>query len=434
MDLPRQAPTAGVANHGAPPGILRSNRDFRIFWTGEAISQFGGQITLLALPLTALLVLDANTQDLGILRFFEYLPFLLFGLPFGVLADRTRRRPLLIVANAGRAALVGLVPLLTIAAALNLAVLYATTFGVGALTVLFDVSLIAYLPTLVGPDRLLAANSLVTMSFATAEVSGPGLAGVLVRFLTAPICLALNAVSYLVSVVSLCLIRSGEPAVSASHRSAWDDLGAGLGFLFRTSALRAVAISGAIYNFAWVLCQAAFLVYGESELHINVALIGTILAVGASGGIGGAATAAWLSRRFRFGRMFVIVVVTGTVPSLLIPVVSAASAIQISAFAALFFVMNCALGIYNVFTSTLRQVMTPGRLLGRIAAGYRMLVFGGLALGGIVTAVLGGIIGPRAILVIAGLAFLTSVVPIVLSPIPGLAVIPTAPAPEPPER
>lgn len=424
MQTPLPTPQSTSATPQA--STLRQNRDFRLFWLGETVALFGAQVSFLALPLTALLVLDAGTRELGLLRFVEYLPFLLLALPFGVIADRRRRRPLLILANASRAVLVGSIPVLAVAGALHLVTLYAIAFGIGTFTVLFDVCLMAYLPSLVAADHLMAANSRISMSLATAEVSGPGLAGLLVRFLTAPVCLALNAVSYLVSVGSLLMIRSAEPAFVPPSRSARHDLRAGLRFLLGTPVLRAVTLAGSLYNLAWILCQTAFLVYAERQLQLDVAVIGVILAVGASGGIAGAALAPRLSRRFPFGPAYTTAAVVGTVPSLLIPAVTASQAILVGMFAVLFFVMNGGLGVYNVLTSTLRQVVTPDRLLGRVAAGYRTLVFGGLSLGGLVAAALGGFAGPRAILWVAAVTFVAAVVPIALSPIPRYKAIPRA--------
>lgn len=420
-------PSALQTAPAAPPAAtLRQNRDFRMFWFGETVSLFGAQVSLLALPLTALLVLNATTTELGVLRFVEYLPFLLLALPFGVIADRRRRRPLLMLSNASRAVLIGSIPVLAVVGALELVGLYTIAFGIGTFTVLFDVCLMAYLPSLVAADHLLTANSRLSVSLAAAEVGGPGLAGLLVRFLSAPVCLALNAVSYLVSLGSLVMIRSAEPAPVPAGRSAWQDLHGGLRFLFGAPALRAVALTGSLYNLAWILCQTAFLVYATHQLRLDVAVIGVVLAVGASGGIAGAALAPRLSRRFRFGSAYLAATVVATVPSLLIPAVTANQAILTGIFAALFFTMNGGLGVYNVMTSTLRQVLTPDRLLGRVAAGYRTLVFGGLSLGGLVAAALGDLAGPRTILVIAAGTFVAAVIPLAASPIPRYRTLPPA--------
>ncbi|HEX2300146.1 MAG TPA: hypothetical protein VHH34_16825, partial [Pseudonocardiaceae bacterium] len=125
-----QTPSSALQAASVPPQklTLRQNRDFRIFWFGETVSLFGAQVSLLALPLTALLVLNADTTELGVLRFVEYVPFLLLALPFGVLADRRRRRPLLMLSNASRAVLVGVIPVLALAGALEMTSLYLITF------------------------------------------------------------------------------------------------------------------------------------------------------------------------------------------------------------------------------------------------------------------------------------------------------------------
>jgi predicted MFS family arabinose efflux permease len=399
----------------APP--LARNRDFRVFWAGETVSLFGAQVSLLALPLTALLLLDAAPDELGVLRFVEYLPFVLLALPLGVLADRRRRRPLLIVANAARAVLIGAIPVLVALDLLRLSSLLVVAFGIGTFTVLFDVCLMAYLPRLVAADDLLSANGRMSMSQAAAEVSGPGLAGVLVQFFTAPVCLALDSVSYLASVVSLVMIRTPEPAPEPAPSSPWRDLRAGLRFLLRSPPLRAVTMTGSLYNLAWALFQTAFLVYATRVLLLDVAVTGVVLAIGACGGLVGAATAPWMSRRLPVGVVFAAAAVVGTAPSLAVPLVSASRSVLAGAFAVLLFVMNGGLGVYNVLTSTLRQVVTPDRLLGRVAAGYRTMVYGGISVGGLVTAWLGGAVEPRAMLWIAGAIFVCAAVPIVLTPL-----------------
>jgi MFS family permease len=408
-----------------PPASLRSNRNFQVFWAGESISLVGSQVSLLALPLTALLVLDASTKELGLLRFIEYLPFLLLALPLGIVADRRRRRPLLILANAARAVLIGSIPILAAVDALHLTVLYVVAFGVGTFAVLFDVCLMAYVPSIVAQEHLIAANSRLSMSLAAAEVSGPGLAGLLVRLLSAPVCLAVNAVSYLISVGSLLMIRSAEPTPSAK-RAPWLDLRDGVRFLVGSPALRAVTAAGSLYNLAWILCQTAFLVYANRQLHLDVAVIGVVLAAGASGGIAGAAITPQITRWFPFGRAYLTATVVASFPALLIPAVTVDKTILAILFAALFFIMNGGLGVYNVMTSTLRQTITPNRLLGRVAAGYRMLVFGGLSLGGLAAAGLGGFTTPRATLWVAALGFMAAAIPIMLSPIPRYKRLPDA--------
>ncbi|MGY5129066.1 MFS transporter [Streptomyces nigrescens] len=405
------------ATQAPPQGGLRRNRDFQIFWIGETISLFGAEVSLLALPITALVVLGADAADLGLLRFAEYLPFLVLALPLGVLVDRRRRHPLLVIANAARALLVGAIPVLAALGWLTMSWLVVLATGIGTFTVLFDLCLMAYLPKFVASEDLLSANGRVSMSQAAAEVAGPGLFGLLVHWLSASLCLALNAGSYLVSVLSLLLIKRPEPEPTRVAGTPWQDLYDGLRFLVRSPLMRAVTIAGSLYNLAWAIFQTAFLVYMNRILGFNV---GVVLAVGAAGGLAGAACAPWLTRRLPVGVTYLAAAAAIAVPALVIPAVSGQKAALALVVTALLVLMNGGLAIFSVLTATLRQSVTPDGLMGRVVAGYRALVFGGISLGGLVTAWLGAFAGPRAILWVAGLFFVAAVAPILLSPVPRL--------------
>ncbi len=213
------------------------------FWIGETISLFGTQVTLLALPLTAVLTLKVTSEQLGLLRFLENAPYLVFPLLFGAWVDRRRRRPLMIVANAARSVLIGLIPLLAVLHVLRLLPLAIIAFAVGIFTVLFDVCWIAFVPGIVSKDQLIEANSKVATSSAAAEVGGPGLAGVLVQLLTAPLALLADSLSYVVSVFSLLLIRHQEPAPARQQQPALlKEIGDGMRFVFGNSYLRILAV------------------------------------------------------------------------------------------------------------------------------------------------------------------------------------------------
>lgn len=409
--------TMPSATQSPPQGGLRRNRDFHIFWIGETISLFGAEVSLLALPLTALVVLGADAADLGLLRFVEYLPFLALALPLGVLVDRNRRHPLLVIANSARALLVGVIPVLAALGWLSMSWLVVLALGIGTFTVLFDLCLPAYLPKFVASEDLLSANGRVSMSQAAAEVAGPGLFGLLVQWLTAPLCLALNAGSYLVSVLSLLLIKRPEPAPTRVVGTPWQDLYDGLRFLVRSRLMRAVTLAGSLYNLAWAIFQTAFLVYMNKILGFNV---GIVLAVGAAGGLAGAACAPWLTRRLPVGVTYLAATAAIAVPALLIPAVTGQRTTLALVDTALLVLMNGGLAVFSVLTATLRQSVTPDSLMGRVVAGYRALVFGGISLGGLITAWLGSLAGPRAILWVAGVFFLSGLAPILLSPVPRL--------------
>jgi MFS family permease len=194
----------------AAPSLLR-HPDFARLWTAETVSQLGTQVSVLAIPFVAIEILRASTFEIALLNVVEFLPFLLIGLPAGVWVDRLRRRPVMIAGDVGRAAALATIPLAYLAGVLTVVQLYAVGFVVGILTVFFDIAYQSYLPSVVARDQLQEGNAKLEISRAGAQVVGPGLAGILIGVLRAPIAVALDALSFLGSALFLVLIRRPEP-------------------------------------------------------------------------------------------------------------------------------------------------------------------------------------------------------------------------------
>lgn len=409
---------------------LSRNRNFSKFWFGETVSLFGVRVTFLALPLTAVLVLGADAEQLGTLWFFFFLPYLVVALPFGLLIDRRPKRPLMITANLVRAVLIGLVPLLAVTGLLTLPALLAITFGIGVATVLFEVCLQSYVPLIVLKEHLVAANGRVGASMSAAESAGPGLGGLLVQLLTAPIALIANATSYLVSVWSLWSIRVPEPPPPKVSRNVQQEIADGLRFIVRNPYLRPVMLGGAAYNFFYVFNEALFVIFAVHILHFSPSLIGLVMALGAFGGVLGATVASSLVRRFPFGRVYL----AGELVSVCGPVLIAAASGPMVVAAVLvttgFFLRHSGSALGNAASMTLRQTVTPTDLLGRMNAGMRMIMWGPQTVGALAAGLIGGLIGVRAGLWVAAVGTLLSVLPIALSRIPRLRELSSAaPAP-----
>ncbi|HYP20992.1 MAG TPA: MFS transporter, partial [Chloroflexia bacterium] len=198
-------------------GRLSGNPDFMRMWAGETVSMFGSQITYVAIPLTAVLVLHAQPGEMGILQAAGFAPFLLLTLFAGVWVDRNRRRPILVLANAGRAVLLALVPLSALFGWLSMAQLFVISLLVGSLTVFFELAYQSYLPTLVNKDELVEGNSKLQTSASVSSIGGPGIAGLLMEVLSAPFALLADAVSFLLSAFMLLRIRKVEPEPQRSH-------------------------------------------------------------------------------------------------------------------------------------------------------------------------------------------------------------------------
>jgi MFS family permease len=400
-------------------GGLWRHRDFMSLWSAETISQFGTQVTLLALPLVAILTLEESAFRVALLTTAEFLPFLLFTLPAGVLVDRLPRRPILIVANLGRAAALVSVPVAHWLDALTIWQLYAVGFAVGVGTVFFDLAYQSYLPRLVERADLVEGNSKLEVSRSVAQVAGPGLGGVLVSALTAPVAILVDAFSYLASVLLMGRIRTAEPPVAQDERrSLLSELREGLGFVMRHPYQRAIVATTAISNFFGQLVFAILLVFAVRELGLSAAAIGVIISLGSVGTLLAAVTARRVGDRLGVGRTILVAAFLFGPATLLIAFAPAdqAAAFIVAAIA----ILGYGGTLYNVTMISLIQAITPDRILGRANASRRFVVWGVIPLGGAVAGVLAETIGLRETIVAGSLGGVLAVVPILLSPIRSL--------------
>lgn len=433
MTEPTAAGTTETAIGAPPPrrsrwGVLWTHADFMKFWAGETVSLFGTQVTSLALPLTAIIVLHATPGQLGVIRFLQTVPFLLLALLIGAWVDRRRKRPVMIGSNAARFVLVGLVPILAVAGALGMPILYLLAFGIGVATVFFDVCWMSYVPSLVGKDQLAEANSKVSTSYAVADVSGPGLGGVLVQLLGAPKAMAADALSYLVSIGTLLAIKTEEPAPERpAERHLLAEIREGLQLVLGNRYVRATTTQGGLWNFCYIMTDTIFLLYAIRELHFTPSLVGLVIGVGMTGGIIGSALASSFSRRFRYGPTIMIACGFGTLPTFLIPAAQGSRLLLAALFMVAYFLVRFGAVTANVLMITLRQTVTPARLLGRMNAAARTVLYTGGALGAIAAGLLGSTIGLRNTLWVAAVGFALTLTPLLLSPIPTLRELPPPP-------
>jgi MFS family permease len=405
-----------------PRGGLWRNRDFLWLWFAHSVSQFGSQITGLALPLVAILVLEASTFEVAVLTVLGWLPFLLFSLPAGAWIDRLPRRPLLIVSDWGRAIVLGTVPLAFVLDVLTLGQLYAVEFAAGVLTMTFDLSYQSYLPSLVGRDELGEGNSKLEVSRSAAQVAGPGLAGVLVAALTGPYAILVDALSFVVSALSLGRIRRRERAHDQpreSRRSLRAEIGEGLRFVVRHPLQRPIMVFVALSNFFTTVLFAIFLVYAVRELDLAPQTIGLVLSLGSVGSLAGAVAANRIARALGIGPALIATATVGSLGLLLIPLASGDLAIPFLVVANLlwgFYVLN-----YFVTAVSLIQAVTPDRLLGRTNASRRFVVQSMIPLGALAGGGLGTVLGLRETIAIGSVGALGAVVPMYLSPLRAIA-------------
>jgi predicted MFS family arabinose efflux permease len=405
------------------PPLLRQP-EFLKLWAAQSISQIGDQITYLALPLVAVLTLDASAAQMGLLTAAELGPNLIFSLLAGVWIERSqRRRHLMIVADVARAALLASVPLAAAFDVLTFPQLYAVGFAVGTFAVLFDVSWSTLFIAVVPRRDVVEANSKLNLSRAVSFVTGPSLAGFLVQLLTGPVTLLLDAFSFLGSALFLGRVKAKEPPVERDGNSVFRSLWDGFRFVVSDELIRPELLCAATVNLFNYVFHAIFVLYATKELGVAPGTLGVALGVGAVGGILGALVAPRLERVVGLGLSIVIGSVLFPAPLILIPIASG-SELQLGVMlgAAEFF-SSVGVMIFDVTAASMHFMRTPDRIRARTSATFKFVNYGIRPIGALLGGGLGTVIGLQTTLWIGVVGALAGVIWLVFSPIPRLRAV-----------
>ncbi|MEU2506927.1 MFS transporter [Streptomyces sp. NPDC007863] len=404
------------------PALLRE-RTFRLYWTGQTVSLVGDQISLMALPLAAVLVLGADAAQMGWLKTLELLPALLLNLPFGAWADRrANRRRIMIATDLGRAALLLTLPVAYALDLLTLGQLYLVAFGVGALSVLFEVCNSTLFASLVPTDRYVQANSLVNGSRSMAWLAGPSIGGVLVQVLTAPVALLADALTYLVSAGYLAKIRPTEPAPAPVAKGHFTE---GMRWVLRESSMRALfAASGTVQFFNYMF-HTLFVLYVTQDLGLGAGLLGLILGTGAVGGLLGAMWSGAVVRRLGIGGSLVIGFIGFTLPLVLIPAADGPLPLVVGVLFAAEFLSCVGVMIVDVAAGSFQMALIPETMRARVMGAFRTLNHGFRPLGALAGGVLGTALGLRPTLWIATVGGVFAVLWLLPSPLARMRELPT---------
>jgi MFS family permease len=415
---------------GLRPGELWHDADFRRLWLGETVSQVGGQITYLALPLAAALLLDASPTEMGVLSALVLLPYLVLSLPIGVWVDRVHRRPILIWSCVAMALAFALVPLAAVTGQLSMGVLYLVALVSGAGGLLFDVAAQSYVPTLIQRRQLVEGNSKLELSRSAAQVVGPGLGGALVALLSAPIAILVDSIALFLTAASLALIRRPEPAPHAGRRPGIrQEMREGMRLVLGSPILRGIVGTMATYFFFDAMLMAVFILFASRSLGLSAGEIGLVVAIGNLGFVAGALLAAPIARRFGIGRTLIGAMLTSCLFGLLVPLAAPAFAFPLLVVARLG--TSFGMPVYMVNQISLRQSITPDRLLGRLTGTIKFLAVGVAPLGAVIGGLVGTAVGVQAAIAIASVGALTSVLWLVFSPVRHLQAAPPVWRPEP---
>ncbi len=448
------------------PNLLRQG-DFARLLTAATVSLFGTQVSQIAIPFIAAVLLNASPGQVGLLVTIEFLPFLLFTLPAGVWVDRFPRKRILVIGDIGRGVMLVSIPIAYALDALTIWQLYVVGFLNGIMTVFFDIADQSYLPSILDREDLIDGNAKLQISQSSAQILGQPLGGGIIAILTAPIAILIDAASFFGSAGLIASIRgrgrevrsstagpaaaassaddlapspasgtsvvaeaaAADPAVNPAAAAAADDragmrsqIADGLRYIGRHRFLASIAASTATSNLFQNLAFAVFPVYAYRTLELSPAAIGTVGGIGGAGVLLGALVSSRVAARIGVGPAIVAsIFVTGSA-GLLIPL--APKDLAIYYFAAAFFIVGVGGVIYNVNQVSLRQAITPVHFLGRMNATMRFIVWGTIPVGSLIGAGLSEVVGVHTTIWIGAILSLFTFLPVFLSPVRGLKTIP----------
>ncbi len=408
-------------------GLWRSP-DFRRLWTSLTITAFGAQITNLALPLTAALMLHATPLQMGVLVALETLPFALVSLHAGVLLDRVRKLPIVIAADLGRGVALLVIPVAAFMHALSMEILYVVGFLCGVQNVIGGAAYQVLLAQMAGRERLVEANAKVVLGETSSALVGPGLAGLLVQAVTAPFAIALDAVTFLFSALLLRGIRAPhDTARAAARRSVWAEIHEGLLLVWRTRTLLALAVLAGLWQVLHHMQVAVLILFATRDLGLSAGSIGVAYMCGGIGCVLAAASAERLSARVGIGPIIVYGLVTTAFGWQAFGMIGGPPWVATLALGVAMLVFDFGAVLFGINYVALRQAITPDRLMGRMTATMRFCTIAAAPLGSLAGGALASVIGLRQTLWVIGvLGLVLAVCAMRWSPVRGHRSLPAS--------
>ena len=398
--------------------------DFRRLWVGDTVSQFGTQLTVLALPVLAVRVLGADELQMGLLGTFEFLAFLVIGLPAGAWVDRWPKKRVLVTGDLVRAVALGSLPLAWALGVLGFGQLLVVALVTGVCTVFFDVAYQSYLPDLVEPEDIGQGNAKLQASQSVAMIGGPALAGGLVRLVGAPLTIAFDAVSFVVSAAFVGRIRHVDtPPPAAGRRPIVEEVREGLSFVLRDPLLWRIAASTSTNNFFSSMTGAMLVIFVLEDLGLSPGQMGLALGIGAAGGLLGALVTPRINRLVGEGRTIPLSVLLCVPAGIFLPLAGPVFPPMV-ALVASSLLLTFSVVVYNVTQVSFRQRLCPRPLLGRMNASIRFLVWGVMPIGSLVGGLLGQAYGARAVFWVGLVGTALAALPVLFSPLIGMRDLP----------
>lgn len=422
QDAAATAPTAGPRKRS-----LWRDANFLTLWSGQALSQFGAQITELAIPVLAVLMLNATEWEVGVLNAAQVAAFLVVGLPAGAWIDRMRKRHVMIVADGVRAVALGTLPVLALLGVLEIWHMIVVALIMGVATVFFDVSYQSIIPSLVRTDQIAEANGKLQSTYELANIAGPGIGGWLIGVLSAPFAIFATVGTYVASFIALLFTRDTEKLrAREDHRPLVREIGEGLSWVFGNPLLRRIVGTTGMANFFGTIAQTLVPIFVLRELGLSPQMFGIVFSLSAVGGLVGAIATPRIITWLGEARAIPISAIAFSVAPLFLPAISLVPAFAFPLLVIQGFIMSFTILLYNVTQVTFRQRITPPRLLGRMNASIRFVVWGVMPIGALLAGALGTWIGTVPTLWIAASGELLACLFVVTGPFWGMRELPEA--------
>jgi MFS family permease len=422
-----QDAAAGPAPTPAPKGSLWRDRNFMTLWSGQALSQFGAQITELAIPVLAVLALNATEWEVGVLNAAQVAAFLIVGLPAGAWIDRMRKRHVMIAADAVRAVALAALPVLALLGVLQIWHMIVVALIMGVATVFFDVSNQSIVPSLVRTNQIAEANGKLQSSEQLANLAGPAAGGWLVGVLAAPVAIFITVGTYLASFVALLFTRDHERLrAPEDHKPLVQEIGEGLRWVFGNPLLRRIVLTTGTANFFSTISMTLLPIFVLRELGLTPQMLGVVFSLSAVGGLLGAIATPRIVARIGEARAIPISAIAFSVLPFFLPAISLVPALAFPLLVIQFFLASFTVLLYNITQVTFRQRITPPRLLGRMNASVRFVVWGVMPISALLAGALGTWIGTVPTLWIAASFELFACLFVVIGPFWGMRELPDA--------
>ncbi|TQM18534.1 MFS transporter [Microbacterium kyungheense] len=413
----QDAATAGPAVTPAPKGSLWRDRNFMTLWSGQALSQFGAQITELAIPVLAVLALNATEWEVGVLNAAQVAAFLIVGLPAGAWIDRMRKRHVMMVADAVRAVALATLPVLAMLGVLQIWHMIVVALVMGVATVFFDVSNQSIVPSLVRTNQIAEANGKLQSTEQLANLAGPAAGGWLIGVLAAPLAIFITVGTYLASFVALTFTRDHEKLrAPEDHKPLLHEIGEGLRWVFGNPLLRRIVLTTGTANFFSTISMTLLPIFVLRELGLTPQMLGVVFSLSAVGGLLGAIATPKIVARIGEARAIPLSAIAFSVVPFFLPAISLVPALAFPLLVAQFFLGSFTVLLYNITQVTFRQRITPPRLLGRMNASVRFVVWGVMPIGALLAGALGTWIGTVPTLWIAATFELFACLFVVIGP------------------